>query len=272
MVDCNLCGGNGFTVVDDGIAGPPVTQVCVCVLRRQYHANLERGMRGLTAADRLEPGTVSPLRHHTRRDLRVTGSAPWFASHLRHTAIRKQVDWGFRVVTDADLMVAWLATAALQGTEILDPDARSKAAPVSLTKLTLVDISEPPDLLIIRLGVKAARNSAMPEVLHEALAIRAHAAKPTWMWDQPDAPFDQSHLAFSRLVEEFTGGWHRVYESDVPEYAEDPIPSTATAPRRVPPGRPKPKPTGSGGSGGNGGSGGTSVRDMLLGNSGGSKR
>ncbi|NBR68063.1 MAG: hypothetical protein EBT79_12485, partial [Actinobacteria bacterium] len=191
MVDpCPTCGGSGFTVVEDGSAGPPVTQVCLCVLRRQIVANLERGMRGLSGAAPLDRGTRSPLQAHTGNDMRVTASPAWFTSHLRHTAARvsRGADWGFRVVTDADLMVAWLATAALQGTEILDADARSEAAPVSLTKLTLVDISAPPELLIVRLGVKVARNSAMPEVLYEALTIRAHEGKPTWVWDQPDAP------------------------------------------------------------------------------------
>jgi len=234
--------------------------VCICVLRRQLLANIERGMRGLSSADPIEPGTTSPLMRFVRKDLRVTASPPWFASHLRHTAARQRPDWGFRVVTDADLMVAWLATAALQGTEILDADLRSKAAPVSLTKLTLVDISEPPELLIIRLGVKAARNSAMPEVLYETLTIRSHAAKPTWLWDQPDAPYDQSHLAYSRLVEEFTGGWHRVNEGDALDYLPNVIQQEAK-PSKTRTVRTAPTP---------GKTTGASIRDMMF-NSGGKR-
>lgn len=260
MTDCTTCGGTGFTVVEDGTLGPPTTQVCICVLRRQLLANIERGMRGLSAADPIEPGTTSPLIRYVKKDLRVTASPPWFASHLRHTAARQRPDWGFRVVTDADLMVAWLATAALQGTEILDADARGEAAPVSLTKLTLVDISEPPELLVIRLGVKAARNSAMPEVLYEALTIRAHAGKPTWLWDQPDFPFDQAHLAFSRLAEEFTSGWDRVFENDAPVRAPQTPSGTRAAPQ-----------AGNGNGGRSGGSAGRSVRDMMLGNTGGKR-
>lgn len=257
VIECRICGGTGFTVVEDGTLGPPTTQVCICVLRRQLVANIERGMRGLSAADPLEPGMSSPLLPYVKKDLRVTASPPWFASHLRHTAARQSPNWGFRVVTDADLMVAWLATAALQGTEILDADARGEAAPVSLTKLTLVDISAPPEMLVIRLGVKAARNSAMPEVLFEALTIRAHAGKPTWLWDQPDAPFDQAHLSFSRIAEEFTSGWDRIFENDAPLRATPP-PSGA---RNTPP-------TGNGG----GVKGTTSVRDLMLGNTGGKKK
>lgn len=251
---CPTCGGTGFTVVEDGTAGPPVTQVCLCVLRRQIVANLERGMRGLSEAMPLDKGVWSPLRDHTRNDLRVTGSPEWFTSHLRHTAARMDPDWGFRVVTDADLVVAWLATAALQGTDILDADVRSEAAPVSLSKLTLVDISAPPALLVIRLGVKVARNSATPEVLYEALTIRAHEGKPTWLWDQPDRPFDEAHLAYSRLIDEFTERWARVHENDVPR-----------------PSRPKARGGTSPAPAGNGG-GARSVRDLMFGDTGGGKR
>lgn len=260
MTDCPTCGGTGFTVVEDGLLGPPTTQVCLCVLRRQLVANIERGMRGLSSADRIEPGTTSLLLKYVKKDLRVTASPPWFASHLRHTAARQRPDWGFRVVTDADLMVAWLATAALHGTEILDADARGEAAPVSLTKLTLVDISQPPELLVIRLGVKVARNSAMPEVLYEALTIRAHAGKPTWLWDQPDSPFDQAHLAFSRLAEEFTFGWDKMFETDAPLRDTQTSSGTRTGPS-----------AGNGNAGNFGGSAGRSVRDLMLGNTGGKR-
>lgn len=262
MVDCPNCNGTGFTVVDDGANGPPTTQVCMCVLRQQIVDNLERGMRNLSFAAPLMKGERSPLGGHEGADLRVTASPSWFFSHLRHTAARRSSDWGFRVVTDADLMQAWLATASLQGTEIIDADVR-EAAPVSLRKLTLVDIAEPPELLVIRLGVKAARNSAMPEVLLEALTIRAHVGRPTWVWDQPDTPFDASHLAFSRPVEEFVAGWPKVHEGDSL--------SAKHAPRR---GRAVELEAGSATSSrsGNGG-GGRSVRDLMLGETkGGGKR
>lgn len=191
-------------------------------------------MRGLSHASPLDRGDAkSLLQPHTANDLRVTASVPWFMSHLRHTAARapRGADWGFKVVTDADLMVAWLATAALQGADIIDADVRSEAAPVSLNKLTLVDIAAPPELLIIRLGVKVARNSAMPEVLYEALTIRAHEGKPTWVWDQPDVPFDDAHLSYSRLVAEFMESWQRVHQNDEPIVQQKQTRSNVVAPQ-----------------------------------------
>jgi hypothetical protein len=121
------------------------------------------------------------------------------------------VSWGFRVVTDADMMVAWLATAALQGVEVRDADARPEQM-VSLAKLTLVDLMDPPELLIVRLGVKAARNSAMPEVLMESLTHRAHLGKPTWVWDQPDCRYGEGHLSYSHVVQQFISSFPRVRE------------------------------------------------------------
>ena len=168
-------------------------------------------MRGLSKAAPLDKGEISPLSKHTKSDLWVTASPRWFASRLRYTAARMPVSWGFRVVTDADMMVAWLATAALQGIDVRDADARPEAM-VSLAKLTLVDLMDPPELLIVRLGVKAARNSAMPEVLMESLTHRGHLGKPTWVWDQPDCRYGEGHLSYSHVVHQFISSFPRVRE------------------------------------------------------------
>jgi hypothetical protein len=137
----------------------------------------------------------------------VTAPRGVFQAHLRHVAIRKPPSWGFQVVTDAQLMTAWLATAALRGAEIFDADA----VKISLTHATLVDLVEPPTLLIVRLGVKAARNEAMPEVLLEALTHRDHINEPTWLWDEPHHPLDGgTHLSYSDQVAAFLAEWPRL--------------------------------------------------------------
>lgn len=208
-------------------------------------------MRGLGDAERLSPSEKSPLSTFVKKDLWITASTGWFRAHLRHVAARvpNAYRWGFNVVTDSDLVVAWLATAALGGAKIYDGDFHSEAAPVSLTKMTLVDIADPPELLIIRLGVKAARNSATSEVLMEALTHRAHAMKPTWLWDQPDNRFSEGHLAYSHVVADFISTWNRLRDADL----------LSTSPVRVHGKAPKPniepnvKP-------------GASIRDLMLGN------
>lgn len=182
-------------------------------------------MRGLSKAGKVPS---SPLTKSVDSDARVTASTPWFQAHLRHVAVRQSPRWGFRVCTDADLMQAWLATAAAQGHEIRDPDASEGLSKRSLDYMTLVDIAIPPTLLVIRLGVKSARNVAMPEVLLEAIRVRTHEGRPTWVWDQPDNPLMEGHLSWSPTVMEEISGWRHVREGD-----EDRIPSTdGNAPRR----------------------------------------
>jgi hypothetical protein len=79
----------------------------------------------------------------------------------------------------------------------------------------LVDLVEPPTLLVIICGVKAARNEAMPEVLLEALRHREHLNKATWIVDQPSYPLragpgDYRHISFNHNVGDFLEEWERV--------------------------------------------------------------
>jgi hypothetical protein len=90
-----------------------------------------------------------------------------------------------------------------------------------LEKATLVDLVDPPDLLVIRLGVKSARNSAMPEVLLEALAHRSHVGKPTWICDQPTKKLDPSHISFSPDVADFLRGWDHFALDNAPGLSID---------------------------------------------------
>jgi hypothetical protein len=113
-------------------------------------------------------------------------------------------------------MQAWLATVALKGHEIRDPDAAEIMSQRSMEFLTLVDLSVPPPLLVIRLGVKSARNQAMPEVLLESIRMRSHEGKPTWLWDQPsgEGQLGEGHLSWSPSVMEEIDGWTHIKEGD----------------------------------------------------------
>jgi hypothetical protein len=208
--NCKKCHGRGVVEAEEdtekelgAMPHPPAYRRCSCVLHMDILSNVERGMKGLTKAARVKK---SALVKYATDNLWITAEQRWFAAHLRHVAVRKPPSWYFRVVSDVDLMTAWLASAALKGKDILDPDA----ATVSLTHLTLVDLVQPPALLIIRTGVKAARNVAAPEVLYEALSHRAHLDMPTWVWDQPYAPLDEGHLCYSPAVGEFLEDWKHI--------------------------------------------------------------
>jgi hypothetical protein len=169
----------------------------------------------------------SPLKKYAQSNLWVTADPDLFLSHLRHVALRQSPNWGFKVVTDSNLMTAWLANTALQGKGIMDADALMQAASVSLTSMTLVDLVEPPETLIIRLGVKSARNQAMPEVFLEAIQHRKHLGRPTWVWDQPMYPFAMGHLCYSPEGAELVNQWDHFNPFDLKTIPVAPVPVIA---------------------------------------------
>lgn len=200
---CPRCYGSGAIELERTHMGIPITRPCQCLTAKDIVRNLNRGWPGLSSAGKLER---TPLTEYTGEDLYLTASDEALRAHLRHAAIRMGPWWGFKVVSDSDLMTAWLAPIALVGKEVIDPDAAS----VSTEKATLVDLTDPPDLLIIRLGVKSARNSAMSEVFLEALQHRAHIGKPTWVVDQPMRKLALGHMCFSDEVVGALARWNHV--------------------------------------------------------------
>lgn len=188
--DCPLCEGVGFLRACDPDGHPPKFKRCECILREDLLANAERVMPGLSLAP---PVARSRLADLWKANVILHAPERWFRAHLRHVAIRRPPIWSGRVISDADLITSWLASVALKGGTILDPDSYG----VSTQFLTLADLVIPPDLLIIRMGVKAARNVAASEVLCEALMLRIHDSKPTWVWAVPDLPLGPGHLFWS---------------------------------------------------------------------------
>ena len=200
---CPHCYGLGY--VDDGVSalGIPVTRTCACQHILDLTRNLERAWAGLSKAPALK---TTPLLGHEAANLYVTATDADLRAHLRHVGLRQTPQWSFKVASDADLMTAWLAPIALAGQEIIDPDAYQ----VSTTKATLVDLVEPPRLLILRLGVKSARNAAMPEVLLETLRHREHLRAPVWLVDQPLQRLTVDHRCFSDEALDHIRGWKRL--------------------------------------------------------------
>ena len=159
-------------------------------------------MKGLWEAPVIK--TTALLGLH-EKSIKVTAGEE-FLAHLRHMAIRMPITWNCRVVTDAELTTAWLASIALQGKDILDADAYK----VSTKHLTIPDLVVPPDLIIIRMGVKVARNQAASECLAEAINIRHHKDTPTWLWDEPHHPLDTGHLFWSDVVGRIIRPWPKI--------------------------------------------------------------
>jgi len=157
----------------------------------------------MTTAPRIEG---SPLFDYVESNLYITATDGDLRAHLKHVALRMGLQWGVQVISDSDLMTAWLSPVSLLGKEIIDPEAAS----ISTEKATLVDLIEPPSVMVLRLGVKAARNSAMSEVFLETLYHRIHIGKPLWVVDQPTKKLDHSHMCFSEEALRLMESWDRV--------------------------------------------------------------
>ena len=200
--DCPHCEGTGMVEFPypEGERHPPRFMRCECVLREDIIANAERVMPGLVSAPIVKR---SPLANAWGENVFITSSEKWFKAHLRFVALRRPPIWAGRVISDADLVTSWLASVALNGKDILDPDAYG----VSTQYITLADLVVPPDLLVIRMGVKVARNVAAPEVLSETIMLRKHERRPTWIWATPEQPLSPGHLFWSddvaRCIQDF---------------------------------------------------------------------
>jgi len=207
--DCPDCRGRGVVpapLKPGRIIVGGQTTPCGCILERDILRNVERGWRGLTQA---VPIPSSPLNGMDGRNLRITSGHKAIREHLRHIAIRQGPNWAFNVVSDADLMDAWLAR--VDDDDIHDGDVElRRRQPVTSKYGALVDLVEPPDLLIMVMGVKAARNSAMPEVVLEALQHRVHKDKVTWIVDQPEYRLTSGHISYSEHVGSLIGNWPHV--------------------------------------------------------------
>lgn len=211
--DCKVCGGWGVVVLEGQThLGIPVTEPCKCRLAADTIRNLERGWKGVAYAQKLDS---SPLLDFVNRDAYITASDEILRSHLKYVGVRQGRNWSFLVTSDADLMKAWLYNLKEEGAEIYDREIADRLANVSASasKRSLEDLVDPPGLLIIRLGVKVARNAAMSEVFLEAILRRDHENRPTWVVDQPghrltevDA-LGQIHRSFSEPVEEHISRW-----------------------------------------------------------------
>lgn len=208
--DCPYCGGRGVVAAPSAglrVFGE-VTTRCRCVWLVDMNINLERGWAGLSKAQVIES---TPLKGYHDKNLRITADSNTLKPHLRHVAVRRGFTWMFRVMTDVNLMDAWLS----KNVEPVDADIglarkarHGKKDPEVYISLT--DLVEPPDLVVIRLGVKVARNVATPEVLLEALQHRDHLGKPTWLVDQTIYPFRDGHIAYDDRVGRYVEGWDHI--------------------------------------------------------------
>lgn len=221
--NCPKCRGRGVIPLDLGGLPGGATQNCICVFRRDLTANVKRVWPVLLAVESVES---SPLLGMARQSLWITATNYTLRRHLRYVAFRMGTQWDARVIADATLMTAWLSTAK----DVRDPDVlteresqKGKRRTPSDDFQTLVDLVVPFDLLIIRLGVKAAANKEMANVLAEALHERDQIGRPTWVSDDPERPLAHGHRCYSPEVMEILSGFRRVLLQEQVPTVVDPV-------------------------------------------------
>ena len=203
MSKCKKCHGHGYIQVDDGHLGMPQAIPCTCVIKKALSNQAKRAWTGL---EMIPTRRNSLLKNKVKECVVVTANKSELMLHLRSALVVHQKPEEFiKVVSDATLISAWLSNLGRTNTEIIDPDFIR-----DLRANSLEDLAESPTLLIIRLGVKTARNSAMPEVLAETIELRQHLGKPTWLVIEPNKPLEEGHISWSRAVDDALDGWERI--------------------------------------------------------------
>lgn len=213
--DCPRCRGRGSvqrTYTPEEIKALPPWEIpsthwdaCVCTKARREREALERVWRGYA---NFQPVARTPLSRYAQKDVLVKSSSSTLRSHLfRVLRDHPNLLRSTRVVSDLDLISAWLATAGL---DVLDPEVAGQHRDSEDAFLRLVDLVAPPALLVLRLGVKAARNVAVPEVILEALQCRAHRGRPTWVVEDPYLPFTTGAIFWSPQLVAHMAPWVRV--------------------------------------------------------------
>jgi len=201
MTTCKKCNGFGYTQTEEGAYGIPRAIQCECVFNRALDQQAEKAWTNLS---KVPIKKKSMLCGKIDECLLINAEIPALQVSLRSSLADWRKPQAFvKVVNDATLMSAWLAN--LNSSEIADPDYKR-----DLMVSSLEDLAESPHLLIIRLGVKRARNSAMSEVLVETIELRNHLHKPTWIVEEPTKPLQEGHLSWSRAVEDTISGWERI--------------------------------------------------------------
>jgi hypothetical protein len=203
MAKCKKCGGVGYTQKDNGHMGMPQAIQCDCVIDKALDEQAERAWTHLSVAPVRKR---SPLNKKLHQNLVITATTDQLRLNLRSALGNlRNPNLFVKVIGDHTLMSSWLGSMMIQGKDIIDPDYQR-----DLKVYSLDDLAEAPYLMVIRLGTKVARNAAMSEVVVEAIEIREHLKKPTWLIIDPNKPLEEGHIAWSQLLEDTINPWDHI--------------------------------------------------------------
>lgn len=208
--NCPKCKGAGFIYPKSLLVlpGEKGGRHCDCMLDALRLQNMDRVWQGLSKAREIpDLRDNPPLRKLVDRNLWITAPDVIFQAHLKAVAFRMTDMWDAKVLGDNELPASWLGTARASGAKIFDVEVDKSTSKY----LTIEDAVVPPGLCIIKLGVKHTPNKESANTLLEAIGIRQHMGKPTWIVDQPDRRIDMEHHTFySQILEGWLRHWGHV--------------------------------------------------------------
>jgi hypothetical protein len=215
--DCDKCEGKGHIPVEntDKAYNPfPNYRRCICLVQRQFRTSVGEDIYN---ADSIES---SPFMEWIEDDVFIKGRRNQMLPHLRYVLFNMGAQFFFREVTDRDLVDAWLGKD--DRTDVADQDIQTGYK-------NLTDASMPPDLLMIRMGVKKTPNKELPNVIFEAVKSRRDQGFPTWLMNSPTYPFRKGspgdprsgHMCYSKHLDQYIDSHFETYRFDSPD-SDDP--------------------------------------------------
>ena len=205
--NCPDCGGLGFIYGESMLDGG---RSCHCMMDALKLQNMERMWKSLSAAREI-PGLRErpPLKPLVGHNVWITSKDVVFRAHLKALAFSKSTMWDARVITDKDLPDAWLKTAKAQGHKIYQSEIENHDN--QFMAMDIAELVEPPELLILKLGVMQTPNKELYSCVLETVTTRMHIGKPTWIIDQLDQRIDDmSHRAYSEKLESILSHWWHI--------------------------------------------------------------
>lgn len=191
--DCPRCGGTGYLQPEEG--DPEYERLrekygkyawayrterrCICTKRKQFRQKVGEEIYQADAPD------SSPLADHVDDNVFLTADRCDFLPHLKYTLAQEGLAFFFRQTNDAELRDVFLT----------NDDEAPYASPSQL--------AEPPDLLIISLGVLSYDNKAMGGYLLEIIRMRDHRGDPTWVVNPHNRPYQQGHFCYDPQTEQY---------------------------------------------------------------------
>lgn len=234
---CEQCFGERVIPIPQQEWPPGVFQPmrpCPCTAKTDSDEYLNRVWARLAEAT---PARSSPLGKHVGANLRISSSLGDLRRHLAKVARDNEKKLAMRVCSDIDLITAWLYSAG----EIHDPEAaETRDRDDVATYPRLSSLVDPPDLLVLLLGMKMAPNRGAPNVVMETLVSREILDKPTWVVERVGAPLGPRHPSYSEELLALLASWTPVTLTKVAE-APEPVPRVVALPcpaGAAPPGAP----------------------------------